>query len=416
MKKGSFERGQALILIVFGIIALVGMTALAVDGGNVYSDRRNAQNAADTAALAAALAKINNQDIHAAGLARALSNGYNNGGTQNTVTVNNPPVSGQYSCANSPTTCNDYIQVIITSHVTTYFAPVIGVRQLTNTVEAVARAEAGEPEVMFGGNAMVGLAPSGCDAVYIAGHAQLQTWGGGLFSNSSDACGMHFQGSANVQTHEGSGGISMVASGYQTTGHPTVDTHGEGFHTNMSQYPYPPPNLPNPVCNDDATISDSTMYPGNYTGTFPPSGVTALQPGFYCVYGNWTMHGGQINGTSVTIIMENGAIDWNGNAQIKLSAPTSTSGSPYPGLLIYAPLSNSNAMTINGNSNSDLTGTILLPAAPISINGNNSQLQKTDSQLIGYTVKLSGSSDTQIQTNPSNQFQPTSPPTIQLAK
>jgi Tfp pilus assembly protein PilV len=52
------ERGQALVLIVIGIIGLVGITALSIDGGNAYFDRRRAQNAADTAAMAAGLAKV----------------------------------------------------------------------------------------------------------------------------------------------------------------------------------------------------------------------------------------------------------------------------------------------------------------------------------------------------------------------
>ena len=49
------ERGQVLVIMAFGMFALLGMTALAIDGGNAYSDRRHAQNAADTAALAAGL-------------------------------------------------------------------------------------------------------------------------------------------------------------------------------------------------------------------------------------------------------------------------------------------------------------------------------------------------------------------------
>jgi uncharacterized membrane protein len=58
MKSKHSEKGQALILIAFGIVTLIGFTALAVDGGRVFSDRRNAQNAADTSALAAALAEL----------------------------------------------------------------------------------------------------------------------------------------------------------------------------------------------------------------------------------------------------------------------------------------------------------------------------------------------------------------------
>ena len=55
MKKINSQRGQALILIALAVVGLVGFTALTIDGGLVLSDRRNAQNTADTSVLAAAL-------------------------------------------------------------------------------------------------------------------------------------------------------------------------------------------------------------------------------------------------------------------------------------------------------------------------------------------------------------------------
>ena len=51
------ERGQALVIIALAAIALFGITGLAIDGTAKFSDRRHAQNAADAAALAAALGK-----------------------------------------------------------------------------------------------------------------------------------------------------------------------------------------------------------------------------------------------------------------------------------------------------------------------------------------------------------------------
>lgn len=48
------ERGQAMILIVFGIIGLIGAAALAVDGTNAFIDSRRADTAASAAALTAA--------------------------------------------------------------------------------------------------------------------------------------------------------------------------------------------------------------------------------------------------------------------------------------------------------------------------------------------------------------------------
>ena len=52
------ERGQVLVFIALAIIGLVGITGLAIDGSSVLADRRHAQNAADTAALAGALTYI----------------------------------------------------------------------------------------------------------------------------------------------------------------------------------------------------------------------------------------------------------------------------------------------------------------------------------------------------------------------
>ena len=59
MKNIKSERGQALIIFALAAIGLFGIVGLAIDGSAKFSDRRHAQNAADTAALAAALAKAN---------------------------------------------------------------------------------------------------------------------------------------------------------------------------------------------------------------------------------------------------------------------------------------------------------------------------------------------------------------------
>src|SRR3990172_7389547 len=70
------ERGQALIIIVFAMVGLIGITALTVDGGYAFSDHRHAQNAADTAVLAGARAIIRGEDWKSAALAIAAQNNY----------------------------------------------------------------------------------------------------------------------------------------------------------------------------------------------------------------------------------------------------------------------------------------------------------------------------------------------------
>src|SRR5689334_13463044 len=77
------ERGQALILVTLAAIGLFAFGALAIDGSRIYSNKRHAQNAADTAVLAGALAYAregNTSHIEAVALARARDNGYQTNG------------------------------------------------------------------------------------------------------------------------------------------------------------------------------------------------------------------------------------------------------------------------------------------------------------------------------------------------
>src|SRR5512133_2196200 len=131
------ERGQALILIAFAAIGLFAVAGLVIDGTAKYSDRRHAQNAADTAALAGAFAKITGDPTwQLVALNRAGDNGYDNthanpdGTLTNDVYVYSPPQSGIYRCTTPPNVhfdCHDYVQVIIDSNVNTWFARVIGI-------------------------------------------------------------------------------------------------------------------------------------------------------------------------------------------------------------------------------------------------------------------------------------------------
>src|SRR5919109_3644109 len=91
------EKGQALILITLAAVGIFAFAALAIDGSMVFSDRRHAQNAADTAALDSALSKTRGGAWEQEGLDRATSNGYNDNGTSNEVEVYSPPVDGNYA-------------------------------------------------------------------------------------------------------------------------------------------------------------------------------------------------------------------------------------------------------------------------------------------------------------------------------
>lgn len=133
------EKGQAIVLIVFAIIGLVGMTGLAVDGGRMYAERIQAQNAAENAALAGALALCRGRTIATDALAVAAQNGFDDNGTNNWVDVEYPPVSGSYIGL------SNYIEVVVRSSVPSTFAQVIYDGPLRVTGRSVSMCDTGVP-------------------------------------------------------------------------------------------------------------------------------------------------------------------------------------------------------------------------------------------------------------------------------
>ena len=395
------ERGQALILIALAIIGLVGFTALAVDGGTAFSDRRQAQNAADTAALAAALAKIRGDDWVTLGFERAESNGYKNDGQSSTVHVHCPPEGGQYAGN------DEYVEVIIESIVKTTFARVLGREQITNRVEAVTHATPAKVEPMYDGAAMVALKREGRGAFRSHGTNSTSIVGSGIFVNSNNSCAFEQVGGSVIDTPSG---IQIVGSACMN-GSITPATSITG---GASAIPYPPAKLPDePTCSVDAVQSGNSLSSGNWSGTFPPKGVTHLYPGIYCVDGTFMVNANDtLTGDDVLIYMRSGNVHWDGNAQINLTAWTHE---PYAGLLIYMPLSNNDGMIINGNSDSSFVGTFLAPASDIQINGT-AGTEGYHSQIIGYTIDLIGTADIRVAYNESENLVLAFPPMIELEK
>lgn len=396
------EKGQALILIAFAIVGMIALVALAVDGGMAYADRRQAQNAADSAALGAGLAKVRGGNLVAEARALALSNGFDNNGTTNTVAVNNPPGAG-CDGANNPYTGNsEYIQVLIHSTTDTYFGGVIGIDEVNNCVEAIARARPATTSPMAFGNAVVSLKPNGTKTLWLHGGPGVTTVGGGLFVNSATDCGFTSDGTPDLTTPN----ISMVASD-------SCPTLAGAVNYNVPQMPYPPTNLPNPVCSGNAVKTGNTLSPGTVSGNFPPSGVTALNSGVYCVNGDFRLNGNDtLTGSEVVIVMNSGDIQWNGNGELHLTAPTS---GPFAGLLIYFPMSNTSEIRINGTSDQTWTGTILAPASPIVLLGT-ADTDAFHSQVIGYTVEFGGTFDGIVRYNDNENYDALVPPQLELVR
>jgi len=414
-KKG--ERGQAIILVVFSIIGLIGMTALAIDGGNALIDRRRTETAASAAALTAALTRINGGDWRSAALATANANGYNNDGVTNIIEMNTPPLSGPYE-GNS-----EYIEVIITSHLGTYFGPVIGVPVVTNIARAVTQTKPSEYGAMFDGYALVSLAPhSECEegkrkSFWIHNEATISLTGGGIFVNSDnpDCAFMQF-GSGSIRIKDTS---PIVVVGGGDVQKPQLITPAP-IQIGAVPIGYPPAiKMPEVGCGSKIAAVDEltgkTMTPGNWDdeGDFPPEGVTQLEGGTYCIRGDVRIgSGSKLNGKGVLLILEDGEFHASGDAEVWLTAPLH---GKEKGLLIYMPIDNQGRIALNGNADSRFRGTILAPAGDIRLNGMESDYG-FHSQIIGYTIEVDGQDDIKILYNNEDNYDAYKMPEVHLSE
>ncbi|MDP1714108.1 MAG: Tad domain-containing protein [Anaerolineales bacterium] len=420
------EKGQAIILIVFAIIGLIGLTGLTVDGGLVYSDRRQAQNAADSAAFAAALAYSRNLDFSKSSKAAegaARTNGYNNDATPNTVKVT--PAPAPDACLQPPRNGWEFT-VVITSQVNTTFSTVVGIQQVTNIVTAKTLACDTYVAPMFNGNAIVSLAPSG-KGFDATGNPNWTITGGGIFSNSVSSNSVYCNGSTNLSAPSIST-VGNVALGCNATITNGIATGGTQYTWDMYKSQLPP----TPDCTGTATFSNGQWHPAaNTVGTNIGSNVALngtmnFSSGLYCVTNNPGNghYSGAITGTGVTFYVPNSnfTIKFNGgnNSSFNAEAPT---GGDYAGILLYVEpqvtngvLQNTGSIDLRGNGSTNTVGTILAPSADITMFGNSSSAGLINSQIIGYQVDTGGSANIKLEYHSDDNFQTAQPITISLLK
>jgi Flp pilus assembly protein TadG len=411
------ERGQALILITLAMIGLIAMTGLTVDGGMAFSDRRSAQNAADSAAFAAALAHSRGQNLTTSGQSVALANGYNNNGGTNIVTITSQN-SPSGACPAGATNNKD-ITVEITSIVNTTFANIVGVQQVTNVVTATTRSCGTYVAPLFNGNAIVSLAPSG-KGFDASGTPDWTINGGGIFSNSNSCPSVDRNGSADVSIQSGFG-ITTPGCAQGLNGIPTISGGSVPQYT-WEQYKSLLPRTP--ACNGVATKVDGIWQPqaGKDGSTVAFSGDMVFASGLYCVTNSPGPYHGTISGSGVTFYVTNAnfSMKFNGGGNLTASAPTA---GDYAGVLMYlAPqvngsgaLANTQEIDLRGNGSQDIVGSIIAPSADVTMFGNSGS-NGFKSQIIGYQVDSGGNADISITYNAGQNYQAAQPMQISLLK
>ena len=122
------ERGQSMVLTVVFLVVLLGIAAMVVDVGSWYRAHRAAQSTADAAALAGA------QDLPDTATANSLANEY---AAKNNDTGGASPAQVTFSQQGYET---DTIKVTITRPSPGFFSKVLGIKSVSVTGRATARA------------------------------------------------------------------------------------------------------------------------------------------------------------------------------------------------------------------------------------------------------------------------------------
>jgi hypothetical protein len=423
------EKGQALVIIALAAVGLFAFTALAVDGSRVFSDRRHAQNAADTAALAAALAKIRTPDYPpnapnapdlaaiAAGEDRAESNGYITDADSN-VQVHIcdeaglvPPCEGLPATADTPEEKAEFIQVVIRLSTKTTFARIIGWQEVRSIVTAVARAKTGSSIVQDGLAAISALTQTGI-GIKMDGNIILDVINSGVFSNSNSnsTCpppgGSIYSNGNNtldVDTNYTVGSNSTSTGTFCMSSNTNVDPNDQTVAG--PQIPYPPTNINPPVpsitCSPDPiTITGNTINPGTLTSQFTiPStyGNYTFATGNYC-FENGANINGNINLTAqpdVKFRINGGGFTINGNTSLQCDGEMLIHSVTGPGVKILGNsitncssitfymssgtvyFSGTSSNTISAPTSGDYKGLLIylpyLNTTPLRIEGNSNQ-------------------------------------------
>jgi Flp pilus assembly protein TadG len=132
-RRHESEQGQLLVVFALALVALIAMVGLIIDGGDTSLQRRDMQNVADAAAMAAGYAYVNNLDEIAAGKSVAAANGYVDGQNGTSVTVSS---------------LSDSIKVDISRPHRNYFSGIVGFASWN--VSTTASVVAGVPNAAYG--------------------------------------------------------------------------------------------------------------------------------------------------------------------------------------------------------------------------------------------------------------------------
>jgi Flp pilus assembly protein TadG len=404
------ERGQTtMLLAVLMAFVFLGFLAVAVDIGFLFHAKRMAQSAADAAAVAAAEEAIAGNTANEQTVANAMAklNGFDTTLSTNPATVTlSTPSTGSYSGSSG------YIQAVVSKPIPAIF---LGVFKGTGTtVTVAARAVAGgglssptcicleAPTGMglnMSNNAQI-VAPqcgvtvdsSSSNAVGVVGSAGLNALSLGTVSSTWDNSG-------NINNNGSISSTTKIVQGITSQCKPTLTV--PTLPTGITCYNNPIQGwiLPGYTANYTLPIQGVTETNGTTVNEVATSGVicynsldtsqaasVTFSPGYtYYIVGNFSTGGGApITGNNVTFYV-GGTVNIANGVTVSLSAPTVGTNPPVPQTLFYAMGS---TVTIQGGSNSTLSGLVYAPNAAVTLNNGTGTTLNMD--FVAQTLTTSG--------------------------
>jgi Flp pilus assembly protein TadG len=371
------RRGNALIIAGASLPLLVGAAGLGTDTVQWVLWKRELQRAADSAALAGAYAQLQTASVPDAVNAHmgdnnhtgiALKSGY--------PQIGYPPDTANYKKA---------VQVTLAVQRTLGFSSMFLSTAPTITATATAAL------VNSGSYCVVGLNSTTAASITIGGSASV-SMGCGAISDSTSA-------TASVGTNGGT--YSFVATPVAGVGGMPSSINGAtDIQAHHSALPDPyagqySTSISGMTCNKQITGASGSLTPGCYK-SFKFTGNTnyTLAPGVYYLDStNFDVQGtGSITGTGVTIVLTGatpGDLTTNGNALIKLTAPTTGA---YANMLFIG--NGSGTQKINGNNGSFYDGAMYFPNGLAQFSGSSNGMYNC-AMVVANFVDFAGNASLQ---------------------
>ncbi len=438
------RRGAVAVLVAVCLVALFGVIALVLDGCKLQDMKRQAQKAADAAALAGAVDLFTNfnsgHGYNLNGGARtsaqteATNNGFANGTNGNVVTVNLP---GETPLVSDPCIVDStgklkagYVEVTIVAPQPQFFSTIWGTQNLSVKARAVARGvfESARPGILL-------LNPTAPAALNATGNGNIYVTGGGdIIVDSNNNNAGNVTGNGIIGAHQIN--ITGQNPGYSASGGATfVGPTGQPQAPNTNVPPTPDPfaNLPAPSPPASSPTANApspgnggttTLQPGNYpSGYKATNGNTILQPGIYYLSGGGFSITGQAGvtvaqpgspGFTPDPVTGNGVLIYNastknsdniaitGSGTVSLIAPTQ---GIYAGLTIFQDRTATQPIQITGNGQTNIQGSVYGVSAQAQLTGNGglsgsgAPLDTLGNQFVVDTMTVNGNGSFNVDYN-----------------